>query len=108
MTVQATLFHVGVNPLPDKLRFDGSDYDPQRDNKRLGNQLTKIFELMKDGVYRSLNEIAAITGEPEASISAQLRHLRKKRFGSHDVNKRHEGNGFYKYQLIVKWEPTTK
>ena len=102
MTVQATLFHVGINPLPDKLRFDGSDYVPARDNKRLGNQLTKIFELMKDGVYRSLHEIAGITGEPEASISAELRHLRKVRFGSHTVNKKYLGNGLYHYQLIVK------
>ena len=101
MTVQATLFHVGVNPLPDKLRFDGSDYDPQRDNKRLGNQLTKIFELMKDGKFRTLDEINRITCEPQASISAQLRHLKKVRFGSHTLNKKYLGNGLYTYQLII-------
>lgn len=85
----------------NKLRFNGSDYIPARDNVRLGKQITKIFDLMKDGVFRSLQEIESITGEPQASISAQLRHLRKKRFGEHTVNKRHEGNGFYRYQLII-------
>lgn len=86
-------------PLP---RFDGADYVPTRDDLRLGKQLKKIYELMADSHWRSLSEIEAATGEPQASVSAQLRHLRKKRFGLHIVNRRHEGGGLYKYQLIPR------
>jgi len=72
--------------------FNGSDYVPDRDNKRLGHQLEKIYNLMQDGVFRSLYEISIITGEPPASISAQLRHLRKVRFGGHTINKKYRDN----------------
>lgn len=85
----------------DKLRFNGPDYIPSRDNIRLGKQITKIFELMKDGNWRTLQQIHAATGEPEASISAQLRHLRKERFGSHTVNRRHVSCGLFEYRLII-------
>lgn len=83
-------------------RFDGSNYDHSRDSQRLGIQLSKIFNLMKDGIHRSLAQIESYTGEPQASISAQLRHLRKQRFGAHTVNKTYLGNGLYTYQLIIK------
>lgn len=85
----------------DTVRFNGSDYQPLRDNVRLGKQLEKIFNLMRDGQFRTLSEIHSLTGEPEASISAQLRHLKKERFGSHKVEKEYVGSGLFKYKLIV-------
>lgn len=87
-------------------RFNGADYDPERDNIRLTSQLGRVFALMRDGVERSLEEIALATGDPVTSISAQLRHLRKPRFGEHLVTKRHLGRGFYKYKLIVNNQKT--
>lgn len=81
--------------------FDGADYAPDRDDARLSSQLVDIQSLMRDGEWRSLNAIAQTTGHPEASISAQLRHLRKPRFGGHVVNRRHVGGGLYEYQLVV-------
>ena len=85
-----------------KMRFDGSDYVPGRDDDRLTGQLKRIWACMKGGEPRSLNEIARITGDPEASISAQLRHLRKARFGGHKIEKTYEGDGLYLYKLIVR------
>jgi hypothetical protein len=82
-------------------RFDGSDYVPTRDDNRLSAQYVRIFNLMSDGQFRTLNEISSVTNDPEASISAQLRHMRKPRFGSHTVEKTYEGNGIYKYKLVV-------
>jgi Fic family protein len=87
-----------------ELRFNGSDYVPELDNARLTGQLLRIFNCMKDKKYRTLGEIEKITGDPQSSISAQLRHLRKERFGSHVVNKRPRGNrenGLFEYQLII-------
>jgi DNA-binding CsgD family transcriptional regulator len=82
-------------------RFNGADYKHDRDSARLTNQYNDIFNLMADGEFRSLSKIAALTGHHESSISAQLRHMRKERFGSHTVNKKHKGKGLFEYQLIV-------
>jgi len=78
-------------------RFNGSDYVPGRDNDRLDRQMGRVWNLMKDGKRRSLPEIAAATQDSTASISAQLRHLRKERFGSHTVDKEYEGDGLFLY-----------
>ena len=86
----------------NEFRFDGSDYVPSRDNDRLSGQLLRVWDCMKDEQWRTLREISNITGDPEASISAQLRHLRKPRFGSYDVEKEYISNGLYKYKLLTQ------
>lgn len=86
-----------------ELRFDGPAYNHELDSKRLKGQLLRIWKVMKDRRYRTLREIADITGDPESSISAQLRHLRKERFGAHEVKKRRRGGpgtGLFEYQLV--------
>lgn len=84
-----------------EFRFDGADYTPERDNARLTGQILRVWEVMKDGQWRTLRQIADITKDPEASISAQLRHLRKTRFGAHQVEREYIDNGIYKYRLII-------
>ncbi len=74
-----------------RARFNGSDYAPEHDDERLRGQIKAIYDLMKDGTWRTLSEISSYTGYGEASISAQLRHLRKPRFGAMTVNKRSRG-----------------
>ena len=94
-------FSAPPEPLkPPAGKFNGSDYDPARDDDRLRGQQLRIWSLMCDGHWRSLGDIAAATGDPEASISAQLRHLRKPRFGSFIVLKRHQGDGLYHYRVL--------
>lgn len=86
-------------------RFNGSDYVKEFDQDRLTGQLKRVYELMIDGRWRTLSEIEATTGDPQASISAQLRFLRRERFGSHTVDKRRRGDreqGLFEYQVIVK------
>jgi hypothetical protein len=79
--------------------FAGADYVPRRDDKRLLGQFEKVRSLMLDGGWRTLAQIAEATGEPPASVSAQLRHLRKERFGSYRVEKCYCGEGLYRYRL---------
>lgn len=77
------------------------------DCARLEGQTRKIFELMKDGRFRTLAEIESVTGYPQPSISSQLRHFRKIRFGGHTLNKRRRNDGAqWEYQLIerVQWK----
>ena len=88
-------------------RFDGSDYEPAMDDIRLTGQLLRVFSLMSDGAWRTLREIEDATGDPSASISAQLRHLRKDRFGGHLVEKRSRGMrivGLFEYRLDTPHE----
>jgi len=90
--------------LQDRAEFDGDDYDSHRDGARLTGQILRVFSAMKDGQWRTLGQVEDLTGDPQASISAQLRHLRKDRFGGHVVEKEYIENGLYRYRLIVKQE----
>lgn len=80
--------------------FDGADVVPARDNVRLGGQTKRVFDLMCDGKFRSVTEVARALRIPETSASSQLRNLRKQRFGGHDVPTRNNDAGFYEYRLI--------
>ena len=87
--------------------FEGSDYKAEFDFKRLTGQIRRIFITMKDGQWRTLGEISATTGDGESSISAQLRNMRKERYGTHSILKRRRGepsNGLFEYKL----EPSYK
>jgi hypothetical protein len=80
-------------------RFDGETFDPVRDAARLTAQLDAVRELMKDGQWRTLQQIAAAVGAPEASVSARLRDLRKERFGAWTVERQHVGGGLFHYKV---------
>lgn len=84
-------------------RADGVTYDASRDKQRLGAQMQDVFDLMKDGEWRSIYAISAALHHmhPEQSISSRLRDLRKERFGSHTVERRHVVEGTWEYRLLV-------
>jgi hypothetical protein len=89
-------------PLFDAVRrFDGTTYDPARDAARLGGQLQRVFDLMRDGEWRTLAEVARAVGGTEAAVSARLRDLRKPRFGSHTVERQHVSGGLWQYRMKV-------
>lgn len=80
----------------------GPSYVAELDGPRLKGQIARVHEAMIDGKWRTLPEIEKKTGDPQASISAQLRHLRKARFGSYRVDKRRRGadtRGLWEYRL---------
>lgn len=64
----------------------------REDSRQYESQLAAIRKLMRRAVVRgawlTLSEIAKATEFGEASISAQLRHLRKKEHGGYRVEKR--------------------
>ena len=87
-----------------KMTFHGETYNPLVDGERLTTQLMRIFELMKDGKFRTLTEISAITHDPITSIGSRLRGFREPKFGSHTVIRRFKGdrkNGLWEYRLIL-------
>lgn len=79
----------------------GPAYDREIDEPRLTDQREMIRRLMLDGVWRTLFEISAVLEQPEASVSAQLRHLRKAQFGSYRVEKRRRAEaGLWEYRVL--------
>ena len=87
----------------------GPCFDPTLDEERLQEQAIRIYRLMNDSEWRTLGEISAVTGDPESSVSAQLRHLRKPEFGSFVVDKRRRGlatSGLWEYRLLPPGSPT--
>lgn len=84
-----------------EFKFDGHDYDLPRDYKRLSTQLEAILNLMIDSQWRTLEQIALKTGAPHASVSAQLRNLRKKKNGGYIIDRQYLDNGLYQYRLRI-------
>lgn len=93
------------------LEFNGADYDPQHDQARLEKQIGRVYEVVKDGQWRTISEICweilrkFNKTDPEPSVSCQLRHLRKDRFGGYCVQKRARGkreHGLFEYRVVVK------
>jgi hypothetical protein len=84
---------------------DGKAYVQELDYVRLSKRLQITFECMKDGTWRTLEEISAVTGGPEASESARLRDFRKDNHGGHTVLRRRRGDakkGLFEYRLILR------
>lgn len=91
------------------MHFNGPEYSPKVDDHRLYKQHDRIKALMSDQAWRTLPEIEAITGDPAASISAQLRHLRKDRFGGFVIERRARGDrsdGLFEYKMMPPGTPT--
>lgn len=82
----------------------GDTFNAALDMDRLNAQSRRVFELMRDGDWRTLAEIAATTGDPEASVSARLRDFRKQKFGGMTVDRRRRGepgDGIFEYRIDV-------
>lgn len=82
---------------------DGATYVPEHDFTRLNRQARLVAEYMVQHGYCSLREISLATGQPEASISARLRDLRKERFGGHMVERRRRASarGTWEYRFTA-------
>lgn len=89
--------------LPPEPAFEGYTFEHAFDVDRLQKQLRRVFEVMKDGGWRTLSEISEITQDGEASVSARLRDFRKDRFPGFRVFRRRRGpaeRGLFEYQLM--------
>jgi len=81
----------------------GPAYNEAIDGKRIKRQHETIrdFLLRHHHCWHTLEYLSRTLGYPEASISAQLRHLRKPRFGSYVVEKRRRANaGLWEYRVL--------
>jgi hypothetical protein len=61
------------------------------------SQLERVWNALQDGTPRTLKEISDATHDPQASVSARIRDLRKEHFGGHTINRfRGTTTSFYK------------
>jgi hypothetical protein len=78
----------------------GPAFDKKEDGERVNKQHVSIREYMLVAGWKSLADIEKVLSYPQASISAQLRHLRKPVFGGYQVEKRRVGS-FWEYKVSV-------
>ena len=77
---------------------DGETFDRDRDGARLAAQEQRVFNIMRDGAWLGLREIAAMTGDPEASVSARLRGLRHE---GHTIERKYISRGLWHYRMLL-------
>jgi hypothetical protein len=87
---------VAESRLPDHLRAAAVAKHGEYDARRLRSQREVIRDVMLAAAdcdtWLTLGELRALTRYGEASISAQLRHLRKLENGGYDVSKQRRGD----------------
>jgi len=89
--------HYQKTAAADFSNFGGQSYDPVKDRERLGKQLCRVMDLMIDGKPRTLRQISDATHDPEASISARLRDVRKV-FGKDSLESIRVKGGLWTYR----------
>lgn len=84
--------------------FDGITFSPALDGPRLETALGRVQALMRDGRWRTLDEVARAAGCSQAGASARLRDLRKLRFGGYTIERRRRGDpsaGLWEYRMAT-------
>jgi len=88
--------------------FRGNDFIAEYDHNRLDKQLERVKFVMADGRWYTVCEIRETIqrvfqiNEPENSIQAQIRNLRKPEFGNYIIPKRRRGrisSGHYEWRI---------
>lgn len=82
--------------------FDGQTYEPAHDEARLISQLARVQTLMRDGRWRTLDNIQEAIGGSLPGVSARLRDLRKTKFGGYTVQRRRVGGGLFEYRVVIE------
>jgi len=85
-----------IDPAAD---FDGDTYDRERDHDRLNAQLRRVLARLQDRAWHTLGDLSSATGDPEASVSARLRDLRKEKFGAHVIERQYLSDGLWQYRM---------
>jgi len=79
---------------------DGTTYDHARDGVRLGEQHKRVWKVMRRGHWKTIAQVAAITGDQAQSVAARIRDFRKPKFGGHDIQSKYVGDGVWMYRVV--------
>lgn len=91
-------------PPPPPGHRSGGTYSHEHDFERLNTQMGLVWRVVCDGGWYRLYEISLATNQPEASVSARLRDLRKKRFGGYlvDCERVHPDSAICRYRVRIR------
>jgi len=87
--------------VPAAIHFDGATYDPQQDRARLTGQLQRVFDLLSDGQWWTLESLATVSQATTQSVSARIRDLRKDRFGAYVIERERVSGGLFQYRMVI-------
>jgi len=93
-----------------EMNFDGPAYEAEKDYERLSGQIRVVLEVLKQSslsarwlTVEQIRRRCLLEHDeqfPEPSISAQIRNLRKSRFGSWNISGRYrKGVRIYEYKI---------
>jgi hypothetical protein len=69
-------------------------------HKKFDSQIAVLLHaLQADQEWRTLEQLASLTGISAFSLGSQLRNLRKPRYGGYVIEKRRLNTGNYEYRL---------
>lgn len=78
----------------------GETYDPALDGARLATQYARVVQVMADGQWHTLRDIAIAVHGSEAGVSARLRDMRKPARGRFNVERRRTAKaGVWEYRV---------
>jgi hypothetical protein len=82
--------------------FHGETYEAGKDYTRLRNLADRVFDVMSDGQWHTIDGVQKLTGGSHGGTAARIRDLRKEKFGAHIVERRRVAghNGLHEYRLI--------
>ena len=93
-------------PIEGEPRYDGQTYDEAIDHGCIKSSHDRIFDLMRDGMARTLAEIARAGSCSEAGAAARMRDFRKARFrafyGVVGMESQRCDGGLWTYRLLIK------
>jgi len=85
--------------------FGGATYDPARDRERLSEQQRAVIDVMKDGRWYTIPQVAEAIGAPPESINAigaRIRDIRKIYNRKDAVERRHVSGGLWQYRAHIE------
>lgn len=80
--------------------FDGETYDPALDEDRLATALGRVYQVLSDGTWYTIAQVAHLAQCSEAGASARMRDLRKWRFGHHIIERQRVSGGLWRYRMV--------
>lgn len=86
-----------LNWTPPDYNASGKTFVEKRDRKRISNQCRKVWGVVSDGRWHTLEQIKSLTGASEASISARIRDLKNKHKCAYE--KVYVAKGLWRYRF---------
>lgn len=86
-------------------RFDSGIALTPADHERLSKQIDRVHAIVSDGAWYAVSDVRQAiqrrfgVSDPENSIQAQLRNLRKSKFGGYAIERRRIGN-LWEFRMV--------